>query len=51
MFWQKSRNVQISDNSVVKTAKILLKFLIDGKKVNQTILTINRLINRCFSQP
>jgi len=35
MFWHKSRNVQISDVSDVKMAKILFEFLIDKKILEQ----------------
>jgi len=36
MSWQNSRNAQISDASDVKTAKILVEFLIDQNKISQT---------------
>jgi len=51
MFWHKSRNVQISDVSDVKTAKILFEFLIDKKIIGTVFLTINRLINYYFYSP
>jgi len=52
VFWQNSRNEQISDVSDVKTAIILIEFLIDKNKINRTIfLTINRLTDCYFSQP
>jgi len=48
MFWHNSGNAQISD---VKMAIILIKFLMDGNEINQTIyLTINPLINCYFLQ-
>jgi len=37
MFWQNSGNAQISDVSVVKTAIILLEFLIDQNTSDGTI--------------
>jgi len=51
MFWQNSGNAQISAVSNVKTAIILIEFLIDQNKLIGQFLTINRLINRYFSQP
>jgi len=36
MFWQNSRNAQISDVGDFKAARILREFLIDQNKINRT---------------
>jgi len=41
-------NAQFDD---IKTAKILFEFLVHQKNYSNNFLTINRLINRCYSQP
>jgi len=47
-----SGNVEISDVSDVKAVIILIKFLTDQNTINRIIfLSIDRLINRYFSQP
>ena len=37
MFWQSSRIAQISDVSDIKTAVILVEYLVDQNKINRTI--------------
>ena len=52
MFLQNNVNATISDFGDVKTATILIEFLVNQNEINRTIsITFNRLINRNFSQP
>jgi len=39
-FWQNSGNAQISDVTDVKIAVILIEFLLDQNKINQTIFNV-----------